>query len=539
MTSSYIYRLICQLKRKKLAILIALIAISAVGVSLFRLDSMADKYGNYHPEAMLGMFSLVLIFAFDYAFAVGFRCGVLGYSLSDVTFHLASPFTPLQNLWVSIVSASLSWLFFLWFIAANSPFLAIFLGAHTVDILRLIPAALLTMTVIFTVTSYISARWCDSIAVRLAPVTILIIYHLVIVILTVRDLISEFGSLDAARSRGAVVLLERIGNSPYIDSFPIAGWIGTILKGGSTDPHYSLTIIGAVLMIFFFALYLFSRSKFDYYEHAYANAQTIADIIESSKAGVEAVNTGIQRTARVGNEKLKHGWGASAFFHMHLFENKRTSKLFFVNKVALIYRVFGLLFLLVVDGIIDEIYDVVVIILGIVTMLVLNSIVFGGGKTVFEFNRPYLFMVPEKSWKKLASCILSDVPEMLFDSIICTLIVKAVAAEQFGIGAMISFVFLMVSFDLLSETTGLVCVRLFRSLGKFALMGIRYLAVLVFIVIGMIPATIVTGNMSSDTLEGARAIIGILILVMGLTYFSMWVVITILARGLVDKTDCM
>ena len=538
MFDAYLYRIINQAKRRKLAIAIVLCGIIGVLTSFARLDNIVQKYGNIHQETMLGLFSLIMVFAFDYAFAVGFRTGVLGYSLSDVNFHFASPFTPKSNLVISLLYGGASWLFFLWLITANAPLAAMWVGAGRSDVAFLLLEVFFTMLLVFMITSYISARFCSSIAKRIIPVIILLLGQFFAVIMVIRDLISEFGSFDGIREQSARTLIDRIGNSFWVDIFPLAGWNGLIYKGMIRgDQSIMPLVIGVYVLITFIVILLYVRTDFDYYEEAGANAKTIADIVEASKAGVEAVNTGIARTAQVGNEVLKRGWGASAFFHTHLFENKRASKLFFINKVALIYRAFGLLFLVIVDSIFEEIYDPVIIILGLVTMLVLNAIVFGGGKTVFEFNRPYLFMVPEKSWKKLAFCIAADVPEMIFDAFLCSLIIKVVAFNDYGVLSFILLMLLMISFDLLSETTGLICVRLFRNLGKFALMGIRYAVIIVFIIVGMVPATILTSTMRAETIEEVARIINLMIGTMGLTYFLIWVVLVFFGRNLIDNFD--
>ena len=124
-----------------------------------------------------------------------------------------------------------------------------------------------------------------------------------------------------------------------------------------------------------------------------------------------------------------------------------------------------------------------------IMMIMLNAMVYGGGKTILEFNRPYIFMIPEKASKKLMACIAASLPEMLFDSI-----VSGALAMYFGrmtIIEGISVVVMMMVFDLLFQLVGLMSLRIFKSLGRMLLVTVRSFIGYGFVLAAFIPGIVV------------------------------------------------
>lgn len=534
---AYLYRLFITVKRKPIADIIAVVGIFTAIYTLTHLQDMPYNLIPREQETILGMLSLMLILAFDYAFVTGFRSGILGYNPADMTFQFAAPFTRVFNLFVSFPYGVGSLLVFVWLLCVNSPALTWWVGFTTADMIAFVVEAFFIMSLTFMITSFISARFTDKIWPKVLAVVLLLAVNFLFIALVLKDLIGEYGSFDAVRAESLVVNLTKAGNSKWADMFPVAGWIGLFYKGmlrGSTAYLPAVAVLYVVLWIV--TVILYRKGKFDYYESAVLNTSRIVEIVEASKAGVEAVNTGIARTAVVGKEVYKRGWGTTAFFHMHLFENLRTSKLFFINKVAMIYRVFALIVLLITDSILSEEFDAIVVVIGICTMMVLNAIVFGGGKTVMELGRPYFFLVPEKTSLKLTMCLLADVPEMIFDAIICAIMIKLTAWNDFGFLAAVMFVLLMTVFDLLSQTVGIICVKILRQFGKFSMMFARYVLMVAIMIVGMIPSEAITGALTVSMETDISYVLAVLIGVLAVTYFIMWVLTIMVSWRLFNRS---
>ena len=215
----------------------------------------------------------------------------------------------------------------------------------------------------------------------------------------------------------------------------------------------------------------------------------------------------------------------SEFFHRHLFENKRATKLFFVNQLSLLYRLITVFYMAILCNV-DNDGPSMGIISGFAMMIILNSIIFGGGKTVLEFNRPYIFMVPEKASRKLFNCILSELPEMIFDSILCAAIMWYFA--KLDILACAGVALMMVVFDLLFELMALIALRLFKGLGRVLLTMFRTFMGYGIVLAAVVPGIIVyfiTKSMFFMTLTAAG--IGIVILAILFT----------VSRNLIDRVE--
>lgn len=529
------YRMINTARKKPVLLVLIVAGIIFAISSVIKLDTPSIQFNEKNQAVIDGIIKLILVVAGDYAFAVGFRSGVLGLSLPDVNFHLAGPFSKRFNLVMSFGYGLSSIVFFVWFLTVNMSFLAMWIGFGTVDYLNMLPVACLSMAVLFLLTSYISSAFPESIKARVISMGALFAFHIAAMVLIIRDLINEFGSFDSVKGQNPLTLIDRIGNSTWLEYIPVLGWNNVMYKGVATGTNMWIVaplVIQLVILVVLYFLYM--KTEFDFYETAGANAQKIADIVEASKAGVEAVNTGISRTAVVGKEVYDKGWGASSFFWQHLFQNRRESRMFFINKVALVYRIFALIILLISSSVLEE--KLLVVVMGVATMMVLNSIVYGGGKIVFEFNRPYFFVTPESYMHKFASCLAADIPEMLFDAFLCTVIIKITAGSVFGIVSMLSFLFMMVLFDLVSQTLGIICVRMLRAFGKMVLMFVRYVMIIVLVFVGMTASYFVTDAFGAFV-NTDDMILAIMIGSMGLAFLVIWLLMVPLTVKVITKAD--
>ncbi|MCR5200356.1 MAG: hypothetical protein K6C38_04470, partial [Saccharofermentans sp.] len=95
---AYLYRLLITVKRRPIADILAVVGIFSAIINVARLDTITVNLVPRNDETVLGIMSLLLIICFDYAFATGFRSGVLGYHPADMTFQFAAPFTRVFNL---------------------------------------------------------------------------------------------------------------------------------------------------------------------------------------------------------------------------------------------------------------------------------------------------------------------------------------------------------------------------------------------------------------------------------------------------------
>ena len=105
------------------------------------------------------------------------------------------------------------------------------------------------------------------------------------------------------------------------------------------------------------------------------------------------------KRAKVGKEKLGGGDGASALTAIHFLMNKRGSKFFFVNPLCITYRLITAVYLLFMlkGGSTNE-NPRMLIVSAFMMMILLNAVVYAGGKTVTEFTKHYIYLIPRQSF---------------------------------------------------------------------------------------------------------------------------------------------
>ena len=192
----------------------------------------------------------------------------------------------------------------------------------------------------------------------------------------------------------------------------------TMIYDGIINSSSLLLAAGAVLTIVavLAIIVVYSRFSLEYYDEAIEYAQKAHDLAEQKRAGIDADTAAMTKRAKVGKEKLGGGSGASAITAIHFLMNKRGSKFFFVNPIGITYRIITAFYLLFMGRDTDR--PEALIISAFMMMIILNAILYAGGKTVMEFTKHYIYLVPESSRSKLFACLRPDLPETIFDSIL-------------------------------------------------------------------------------------------------------------------------
>lgn len=513
MLSAYLYRVRKSLLKRPLKFVLLLLAVAMSVFMIFFPTLMADSEDAVvrNPNLVLGGISLVLMLMFDFMFYSGVKNGVVGFSNSDVNFHLAGPFTEKFNLIILVEGVITTCAMLLWVLSCQVAVLYSIFGVNSVDVLALLVGGLFSMLLSYLVASFLGAKFAEEEGVKNKILIGLLAVNLVLIGGFLLSMVKRYGSFGAVTSLGIKNIIADFGSSIFSQCFPVAGWL-SLIYGGIVKNSLVYLLVGIALIVLFivFICALYANVDLDYYETAIANAQKVADIIEARKAGVDTDTANMNKKIKVGKESLKSGWGASAFTYMHFLQNARASKFFFVNSLALLYRFITAVYMFMMKGTYED-DKMMALIMGLMMISLLNVVIYGGGKTVLEFNKPFIFMVPESGPKKLFACLMADLPEMTFDSILATAIFWFILKPgPLALGGL--FVFIMV-FDCLCELTALVMMRLFRGLGRFLLMFVRYILIYAFFFIAMIPAIVVyyiVGSLAA--LIGAGALGGIIMI---------------------------
>ena len=515
MLSSYLYRVRrAALKHPwKFILLLLFLGIFVIMMAYPTLMAMPNSDGtmssSFVPrdvDVVRGGIYLILVVMFNFMFYTGLKNGVVGFSTADVVYHMAGPFTPRFNLIIAASGTLQLCMVFTFLLSTQTALIYNAVGVNSIDLIVMVIGSFISSILGYFTGSYFGAKFSDDEDEGKRKI--------VMVVGITLDAIAVGGFLATALAKNALFpfsakgLLGTLGNCWFFKAFPGGGWVAMIYDGVISG-NIILSVAGVVLAgaALIGLILLYSKSELYYYEEAIAYAQKAHDLAEQKRAGVDADTAAMTKRAKVGKEKLGGGDGASALTAIHFLMNKRGSKFFFVNPLCITYRLITAVYLLfMLKGGSSSENPRMLIVSAFMMMILLNAVVYAGGKTVTEFTKHYIYLIPETSKAKLFACIKADLPEMAFDSVLCGLLVHFLVgldvAESAAFGCM------MIVFDMLCEMAALLIMRSLPMLGRYLLMGVRYIGVMFIISLAMIPVvavTTITGMLFFGIIAGAIA----------------------------------
>lgn len=514
MLSATLYRFRRSLLKHPWKILVALIFIGFIVFMLFYPTLMAIPNSDGTPsdslvprnvEVVTGGLYFIEGVMFTFMCYTGIVGGVGGISLADVNFHLAGPFTKKFNLWLAAIGAFGTCIMIMFMLSCQTAVIYDALGVSTMDLIALWISTLTSAFLGYFIGAWFGVKFVEDDKAKNICKFVLFAVMLIPVVVVVLPI------LTSGEKFSATIAIAALGKSVLTKFYPVWGWIGVIYDG-IINGMVAYSVIGAVLVAATIAgvIILYNKSDLDYYESAIAAAQKVADLREAKRAGIDSDTARVNNKIKVGKETMGKGEGAFAFAATHLLMNKRASRFSFINPMALLYRVIIVIYMLIfMKTIAAEGDESLALITSLMMTLILNAVIYGGGKTVLEFSKPFIYLVPEKSSRKILACMASDIQEMIFDSIICVgtfffLIPNVTPA------AAVALFFMMLVYDILCEVYALVVLRVFSSLGRYLLMIVRYLGIMVIVTIATIVSSVVMLVSSLTAAVITMTIIGII-----------------------------
>ncbi len=491
MLSATLYRIRKDLAKKPWVPVLVIIAILFSFLMIWTGAAAGkDSVEVRNLELAVGAINVMSIIVFGFTFSSGLQSGAVGFSFADVNFHLAGPFTPKFNLVLASSGIIKTCGVFLWVLCCQSANLGMMFGFRMWDIVALLLGCVVIMFCGYALGAFFCAYYNENENAQKMVRKIFYAVNGIFLVVSLGMLYKTYGSIGAIKGLGLKGIISAVGSSVPARFFPVAGWTNLIYTGVVYNNIFYI-LIGIILVVAVIAgiVILYLKCDVDYYESAMIGAQKLADLKEAKRAGVDTDTSKLNAKIKVGKETLTKGWGASAFTQRHFLENSRGAKLFFINPLGILYRVITFGYGMMMDkmNVMDSPKGNLMMVM--MMMIILNAVVYGGGKTILEFNRPYIFLVPEKASKKLMACLAGSIPEMLFDSALCGGLVM-----YFGhttvIEAVSAFVMMLV-FDMLFQLVGLLSLRLFQSLGRTLLIMLRTFIGYGLVLLAFVPGIIV------------------------------------------------
>lgn len=528
MLSALSYQLRREFFKKKsnvvIAILGVLFAALIIGVThMMYLESDAVR----NPDVVAAGISIAAMIVFDFTLAQ-ISSGDLLFTNSDVNFYLAGPFTPKFNLLLPIITCLKTSVILLFVLSCQGAVLGNLLHVSGLDMIVLLIAVFIVSVIGYTFSQIVNALAYDKKVIRNVIEGIFIGLQVIVVLVSAYTLYKEAGSINAIPDLGSDKIITTVGDSIILKIIPIAGWISLI-----TDGIYKASIIklvfGIALTILSVAVLAFVANtfEFDYYERAIESAQKIAERVAAAKAGVDAS----ANMTKLKNDGKNHvgGWGPSVFFHKHLNENRRATKLFFINKLATLYKIMVIIYCGFMTKTMGDDPSAMVV-MALVMLGLLDTIVFAGGKSVVEITKPYFYLIPEKTSKKLFYTVMGGVPEIIFNALLAAVVVMWAYASGINVSiAIAAFVFFFF-YDLLCTYTAILAGLIFKSFGKTLLTIVRYM--IFWIVVGFIAVVAIICKVVLDI-----SFVGLFV-VAAICACVLLLIVSLITSKLIERAEC-
>ena len=262
-------------------------------------------------------------------------------------------------------------------------------------------------------------------------------------------LIAAFASyaLYLAYENGGITLSNLVTASQSLVArfFPISG-IVSLAVSGAIDSKVPEIIYGVIYCIVFWILYRVAIHfiNSDYYEDVLKSTENAFSAIVARKEGKASENA--PRNVKTGKTGINKGFGASVVWEKHKIENRR-SRTFILSSMSLV-----LVAVSVVSCFLFS--DEPVAVFGLSVYMMTMSI--ASGRWAKELAYPYIYLIPESSYRKLLYMVKNEIPSIVLESILCCVPIYFIC----GIGitdtagmivGRISFAFVLISVNLLLQ----------------------------------------------------------------------------------------
>lgn len=215
------------------------------------------------------------------------------------------------------------------------------------------------------------------------------------------------------------ILLTTIAGKPF-QFIPIAGWI-VMLFMAIVEGNMIYIIVSCFLFLFstIGMINLFNKGDGDYYEDVLVSTETKYIAMQNAKEGKMGTST---KPIKVkGNHfGLKKGMGASTLFYKHILEEKRKHRFIYIDTFTIMSAIgAGLIcYFMKIEESVYTVLGILVYIQFFMTIL---------GPLAQELKKPYIYMIPEKSIKKIIYSSMSSIRKTCIDGLIIFTVVCLVS----------------------------------------------------------------------------------------------------------------
>lgn len=382
---------------------ILLIFIGSVVYLIFAGDKQINK--TYADSRIIYLFlsgfGLLYLFTFTYS---GLSTGSTFFTMADVGLLFVAPISTKKILFYGLISAFGKAMFTSVFIFYQIPNLKNMFGYGVVEVVALffIYVILVIFCQILSIGVYIFSNGNKS---RKNLVKLLLYILFAFLIMAVFLIIKKE---NVELMEAVKILVDR----SWFGLLPIMGWVIMFFKGVLTGGLLYIVISLALFALSsILCISLLTAHEADYYEDVLQSTEITYQRLIDYKEGRNISST-TNRKVKVKDKEIgfNRGKGAIMFAYKHFLEMKRTSRFIFVDVLTIIITI-GVS----IGGLSIKNEMSSYIILASVIYLQFFITVFGRLK--IELMKPYIFMIPEPSSKKLFAASISSLLKPCVDSV--------------------------------------------------------------------------------------------------------------------------
>jgi len=306
-------------------------------------------------------------------------------------------------------------------------------------------------------------------------------------------------------------------NTFVINLIPGAGWNRAIMQG-LVEGSVPLLLLGAGLFVLLLAVTLifFTRLDADFYEDVLASAE-IAWKAKAQQQEGQMPDLNPSRKVRVGKEGIGRGSGAGALYYKHRLESRRGGGRM-LNALSVIFLAATLIFQYIFR---EEGYPP-----GLFMAVYMNFFSSFMGLWNRELLKPYIYLIPDKPFRKLIFTVAQTMEKNLLQAVIVTA----------GIGwitqpgpAVLALVFLVLfSSSMLFMASTVLEERLFGGIPARWLQTIFFFLCIVILAAPGLVVSIILGIVFHENLG---------LLTMGLYMAGVSLLVGFLCRGIMEQAE--
>lgn len=380
------------------------------GLSLTRdLDTIKDLCESL---AMTAIIALTLIFI-----GTGLKKGVSLFSMADINFLFTSPLKPQGNLLYRMAGQMISFLALGLYMGIVMPLSFLGMGLKYYQILScvLVYVLILFGGHMISILSYMVTSNYDGLKNKVRYG----IYGVAVVLAGIYLFLVKHYGLTYIQG------LIQMFTPAWTDWLPYVGWLKAIVGAAAYHQYamigvFSLLSVAAIIGIAWMTL----KFPADFYEDAFEYAEKLQAAQKASETG--AVTETIQRTRKRGKlyrrGHIGHGERASVLMFRTLYLRKRLA-LFGIFSLEM------LLWLIVLGGGAYFLQDMKLVVLYgfLVGITIYEMFRNFGNPLAVDLDRPYIYLMPDTPWRKLAFAMLGNLLSFLIDALPGVILMAVIA----------------------------------------------------------------------------------------------------------------